>query len=228
MKIVILGAGYAGLRAAINLEKRLRAQRMDDSITLVDKNSYHQMLQELHLTATNGIDSQATIYDLNRVLARRNIDFVQGRINSISPSEHEVQLSDGSRLPYDRLVIALGGETDFHNVPGAREYSLPLHTFNDAIAIRDHIIAQFSTAARLSDPKEQRIVLTTAIIGGGYTGCQLAGELSAWVLDLCKGSPKEYIVNNLLLRTMQQARYSPDNVGHFGLAATDYTHFTSP
>ncbi|WP_337833456.1 ribonuclease R [Desulfoprunum benzoelyticum] len=50
----------------------------------------------------------------------------------------------------------------------------------------------------------------------------------ARVLDLCSGSPKEYIVNNLLLRTMQQARYSPDNAGHFGLAATDYTHFTSP
>lgn len=50
----------------------------------------------------------------------------------------------------------------------------------------------------------------------------------AKVLDLCKGSPKEYIVNNLLLRTMMQARYSPDNVGHFGLSATDYTHFTSP
>jgi ribonuclease R len=48
------------------------------------------------------------------------------------------------------------------------------------------------------------------------------------VLDLVKGSLKEYVVNNLLLRTMQQARYSPDNVGHFGLAATDYTHFTSP
>ncbi|MDR3631510.1 MAG: ribonuclease R [Desulfocapsaceae bacterium] len=48
------------------------------------------------------------------------------------------------------------------------------------------------------------------------------------VLDLVKDSPKEYVVNNLLLRTMQQARYSPDNVGHFGLAATDYTHFTSP
>jgi ribonuclease R len=48
------------------------------------------------------------------------------------------------------------------------------------------------------------------------------------VLDLVKGTLKEYVVNNLLLRTMQQARYSPDNVGHFGLAATDYTHFTSP
>ncbi len=57
-------------------------------------------------------------------------------------------------------------------------------------------------------------------------------ETSPWwfgqVLSLCKGTPKEYIVNNLLLRTMQQARYSPENVGHFALAATDYTHFTSP
>lgn len=54
---------------------------------------------------------------------------------------------------------------------------------------------------------------------------------SAWfarVLEACQGSPKEYIVNNLLLRTMQQARYSPDNVGHFALAAENYTHFTSP
>jgi ribonuclease R len=48
------------------------------------------------------------------------------------------------------------------------------------------------------------------------------------VLDLCKGTPKEYIVNNLLLRTMQQAKYSAENVGHFALATTDYTHFTSP
>lgn len=48
------------------------------------------------------------------------------------------------------------------------------------------------------------------------------------VLDMVKGSPKEYVVNNLLLRTMQQARYDMRNVGHFGLAATDYTHFTSP
>lgn len=48
------------------------------------------------------------------------------------------------------------------------------------------------------------------------------------VLDVCKNSPKEYIVNNLLLRTMQQARYSTENKGHFALASEDYTHFTSP
>ncbi len=57
---------------------------------------------------------------------------------------------------------------------------------------------------------------------------EVSPEWFGHVLELVKDSPKEYVVNNLLLRTMQQARYSPDNVGHFGLAATDYTHFTSP
>jgi ribonuclease R len=64
-------------------------------------------------------------------------------------------------------------------------------------------------------------------------GIPLLGEPDSprWfakVIAAVKGSPKEYIISNLLLRTMQQARYSPDNVGHFGLAATDYCHFTSP
>lgn len=57
---------------------------------------------------------------------------------------------------------------------------------------------------------------------------QVSAEWFGKVLDACQGTPKEYIVNNLLLRTMQQARYSPDNVGHFALAAENYTHFTSP
>jgi len=57
---------------------------------------------------------------------------------------------------------------------------------------------------------------------------ETSAEWFGQVLSLCKGSPKEYIVNNLLLRTMQQARYSAHNVGHFALAAQDYTHFTSP
>lgn len=56
-------------------------------------------------------------------------------------------------------------------------------------------------------------------------------ETSAWynnVIENVQNTPKEYIINNLLLRTMQQAQYSPDNIGHFGLASEDYTHFTSP
>lgn len=57
---------------------------------------------------------------------------------------------------------------------------------------------------------------------------ELTPQWFGQALDLCRDTPREYIVNNLLLRTMQQARYSPDNRGHFALAAENYTHFTSP
>jgi NADH dehydrogenase len=192
MNIVILGAGYAGLRTALDLDRQLREQGLDDAVTLVDQNAYHQLIQEIHLTATAGIPSLEAIYDVGRLLNGRQIRFVQGRVRAITPLARTVQLEDGSSLLYDRLVLALGGETAYANVPGAREHTLPLRTYAEAIALRDHLISQFTAAAALSDPKQQRVALTTAIVGGGYTGCQLAGELAAWVDPLSKelGAPR--------------------------------------
>lgn len=202
MKIVILGAGYAGLRTAMNLEKLLRTQRKDDTITLIDQNPYHQLIQELHHIATDGSDSRAAIYNIDTLLRGRQIDFICSHITAILPSSRVVQLNDGREVPYDRLVIALGSITDFHGVPGAPEHTFPLRTYPNALAIRDHIIAQFKAAATMTDPKQQRMALTTAIIGGGYTGCQLAGELAVWVDRLCKetGAPRNEVRIALLDR----------------------------
>ncbi|MEI7769865.1 MAG: NAD(P)/FAD-dependent oxidoreductase [Chloroflexales bacterium] len=202
MNIVILGAGYAGLRTALNLDHQLRQHGMDDAVTLVDQNSYHQLIQKIHVTATSGSHSPEAIYSLGQILSSRQITFVQGRVRMIAPLEHEILLEDGRSLPYDRLVIALGSETAYYNVPGAREHSLPLRTYSEAIALRDHLIAQFTAAAKQSDPKLQRMMLTTAIVGGGCTGCELAGELGAWVNSLCKetGAPRSEVRIALLDR----------------------------
>lgn len=202
MKIVILGAGYAGLRTALNLEKLVRGQQPDTTITLVDQNPYHQLIQELHHTATDGSDSKAAIYDVDQIIRGRQIDFICSRINAISPADREVDLVNGQRLPYDRLVIALGSVTDFHDIPGAAQHCLPLRTYTDALTIRDRVIAQFEAASAMRDAKEQRVALTTAIVGGGYTGCQLAGELSAWVDRLCRetGAPRSEVRIALLDR----------------------------
>ncbi|MDW8404556.1 NAD(P)/FAD-dependent oxidoreductase [Chloroflexus sp.] len=191
MQIVILGAGYAGLRTALDLARFRREQGLDISIQLVDQHPYHQLIQLLHLTATAGITDQRSIYHLDRLLQGREIERVEGRVTAIHPLERTVTLADGRNLTYDRLVLALGSETAF-NAPGAREHALPLHTFAHAVALRKHIIAQFTKAAALTDPVELRITMTTAIVGGGYTGCELAGELAAWADDLCRqtGAPR--------------------------------------
>lgn len=194
MQIVILGAGYAGLRTALDLARFRREQGLDITIRLVDQHPYHQLIQLLHLTATAGIADQKSIYQLDRLLQGRDIERVEGRVTAIHPLERTVTLADGRSVPYDRLVLALGSETSF-NAPGAREHALPLHTFAHAIALRKHIVAQFTKAASLTDPTELRITMTTAIVGGGYTGCELAGELAAWADDLCQqtGAPRKEV-----------------------------------
>jgi NADH dehydrogenase len=187
MKILILGAGYAGLRAALDLDRLLRG-RSDTQLTLVDQYPYHQLVQLLHLTASAGIHSREAIYDLDRLLQKRAISFVQGAVAQMLPADQAVLLSDGQRLPYDRLIIALGAETNYHGVPGAREHSLPLRTYPQALALRDHLIDQFRAAGQTTDPTERRILMTTAIVGGGYTGGQFAGELAQWADNLAEQS----------------------------------------
>ncbi len=215
MQIVIIGAGYAGLRAAIDLDRLLRTRGRADEVILVDQFPYHQLVQLLHKAAAAAIYSREAIYELAPLLSKGGVRFVQGRVATLEPGARQVYLADGRALPYDRLVIALGAETAYGNVPGAREHSLPLRTLDQALAIRDHVLASFEAAARAADAKEQRILQTMAIVGGGYTGCQLAGELAAWSADLCRetGAPRGHVRIALLDR-------GPELLKQFGEWAT--------
>ncbi len=202
MQFVILGAGYAGLRTALDLDRRLRERGRPDHVVLVDQHDYHQIIQVLHLAATAAIDSHKAIYELPPLLRHSAIEFVQGHVEAIAPLDREVRLDDGRRVPYDRLVIALGAETAYDDVPGAHDHALPLRSYEQALYLRKHVTDQFATAARTTDPREQRILLTTAIVGGGYTGCQIAGELPSWADDLCRetGAPRNEVRIALLDR----------------------------
>ncbi|MCU0491578.1 MAG: NAD(P)/FAD-dependent oxidoreductase [Chloroflexaceae bacterium] len=188
MNILILGAGYAGLRAALDLDSMLRERNGSAppaSITLLDQNPYHQLVQELHLTATAAIHTREAIIEFERILRRRSLVLLrQGRASRIEPLQRQVLLDDGTALAYDWLIIALGAQTSYGNVPGAREHSFALRTFDEAIRLRDHIRNCFAEAAKTSDETEKRRFVTVAIVGGGYTGCQFAGEMAAWAPQL--------------------------------------------
>ncbi len=186
MHVLILGAGYAGVRVAIDLERSLVKQSTSARVTLVDRYPYHQIVSLLHLTATAGMKPEDTIVPLKRVLKYKLVQVRQAEVTRIAPLERQVSLANGSVLAYDRLVIGLGGTTIYRGVPGASEYALPLRSYDEALRLRDHICTRFAEAAQTSDPAERRILLTIAIVGGGYTGCQLAGELSDWVISLAK------------------------------------------
>jgi NADH dehydrogenase len=157
----------------------------------------------LHLTVANPKYLNDSTRDLGALLQGRAVRFVQGRVQQLDAAGRCVQLADGVQLPYDRLVIALGGETAYGDIRGAREHTLPLRSYRQALVLRDHLIASFRQAAHTADEAERRILMTTAIVGGGYTGCQFAGELAAWSDDLCAetGAPRADVRIALLDRS---------------------------
>ncbi len=184
MHILIIGAGYAGLRTAIELDRRRAAYGEQLEVTLLDQHPYHQLVQELHLAATTAPDPTNVIVPLQTIFQRRAVQVYQGRVQRIEPLARRVRLADGRSLSYDRLLLALGAETNYAHVPGAPQHTLPLRSYEQALRLRDHIAACVEAAARTTDPRLRRILLTFVIVGGGYTGCQVAGELVPHVSTL--------------------------------------------
>ncbi len=185
MELLILGAGYAGVRTAIELDRLLEHHPSGSSVTLVDRNLYHQHLSMLHLAATGNAPEQTVAISLDWILRRRNVRFQQGEVQKIEALHRHVVLGDGLILPYDRLVLALGAETNYANVPGAREYTYTLHSYHEAMRLYHQIKNSFALAASTADPVAKQALLTFIIVGGGFTGVQLAGELAHWAEQLC-------------------------------------------
>lgn len=192
MKIVILGAGYAGLRTALSLEQLAAECGADIQITLVEQNPYHQVIQVLHKAAAGENGASKAAVDLGEILNERRIELARARVAAVEPLERQVRLADGGALAYDRLVIALGGESSDRGIPGVAAHAIPLRSYADARRLRQQIQGSYTLAASTADPVERRILMTTAIVGAGYTGIQLAGEIADWVPALCAetGAPK--------------------------------------
>lgn len=172
--IVILGAGFGGMRTALSLGRMLRRKKLTDryEIILVDRNRYHTYTPTLYEIATtdpetaNYCDLKGIVtFSIEKSIAGLPIRFLQADIAKIDVVHGDIHHSEGM-LRFDYLVLALGSETNYFGIPGAREYSLSLKSFLDAVKLRDKI-------AELRDVREPRIV----IAGGGSTGVELASEI---------------------------------------------------
>lgn len=185
MEILILGAGYAGLRAALDLaEAQKQGEVPGTRITLLDRNDYHQVITWLHDVAAAAVEPEEARIALDRLLDDGDVVRRQGEVRAISLREQRVILNGGESLPFDRLVVALGSLTAWPPVPGLREHALPMRWWDEAVTIRERIMEAFTRAVASDDESERRRLLTVVVAGGGYTGCQLAGELAHWLPDL--------------------------------------------
>jgi len=182
-KIVIVGAGYAGILTAKKLSKRFKKDK-DVSITIIDKNPFHTMLTELHEVAAGRVEEDTLMISLKRVFAGRKVDVKHDYVDSID-FDKKIVKGVKEKYSYDYLVLSAGSKPTYFGVPGAAEHAFKLWSFEDAVILRDHIINVFRKAAAEADLEEKKRLLTFHVVGAGFTGVEMAGELAEYVPVLC-------------------------------------------
>ena len=180
MKIVVVGAGYAGVKAARLLARRVQVAGAAGSVevSLVNESPFHVIKTELHTIAGGSADDpgdvQVPLAELFRGLP---VNLVFRRLETVDPERSRLVLEGGEVVRYDRLVLALGSSPEYFGIPGLCEHSLALGDVESALAIRRRVDDVVRRVASRGGPEPVQIVIG----GGGLTGVELAGELS-WSL----------------------------------------------
>ncbi|MGL4914445.1 MAG: FAD-dependent oxidoreductase [Romboutsia sp.] len=195
-KIVILGAGYAGVHAAKKLSKKYKKNN-DIEITLIDKNPYHTLMTELHEVAGGRVPEDSVKVDLYRIFNRTKVNVVVDCIENVDSDNNTVKTTHGE-YEYDYLMIGMGAEPAFFGVEGVEENGFTLWSLEDALKIKSHIKDRVREASYERDEQKRKQMLTFVIAGSGFTGIEMAGELLEWKATLAN----EYRVEESEIRIL--------------------------
>lgn len=170
-QVVIVGAGFGGLRAA----RALRA--LPVNVVVIDRHNYHLFQPLLYQVATAGLAPGDIAYPVRAILRRGNAEFRLAEVIGVNLAERRLFLSTGE-LPYDYLILAFGSETNYFHLDSVQQHGFGLKEIEDAVRIRNHVLRQFELAAQETDPQKRTAELTLVVVGGGPTGVEMAGALS--------------------------------------------------
>ncbi|HUZ77758.1 MAG TPA: NAD(P)/FAD-dependent oxidoreductase, partial [Chloroflexota bacterium] len=171
-RVVVIGAGFGGLRTA----RALAGAEVE--VTLLDQHNYHLFQPLLYQVATAAVEPEEIAHPVRRILKRvRNVRFRLAIVQGIDFAERTVR-TDGGPVPYDYLVVASGSTTNYFNIPHLEEHALSLKDLGQAVALRNHLLEQFERVGAEADPQRRAAMLTFVVAGGGPTGVEYAGALA--------------------------------------------------
>jgi NADH dehydrogenase len=184
-RIVILGGGFGGVYTARHLERQFRRDP-DVEITLVSRDNYFLMTPLLFEAASGVLDPRHAVTPIRRMLDRTQ--FVEAEVEHVDFDRRVVvgrHASDTpvTEIPYDQLVIALGGITNTRIIPGS-EHAMAFKSMAEAIEMRNHVIDTFEEADLPHDFTGRRRLMTFVVVGAGLVGVELMGELTGFVRDI--------------------------------------------
>lgn len=182
-RIIIVGAGFAGLTLAEDLENT------DYEVYLIDKNNYHQFQPLMYQVATARLEPASISFPLRKVFQRsKNVKIRIADVLSVEPENKRLKTSIGD-FSYDYLVLAYGCKTNYFGNKNLENCAFPMKSVPEAIQLRNRILQTFEDAVVTKNPEELQYILNFVIVGGGPTGVELAGALSEMKKNIL---PKDY------------------------------------
>ncbi len=206
-KIVIIGGGFGGVYTALNLSKKFSKEEAE--ITLINKSNFFLFTPLLHEVATGGLTPDSIVESLHEVFRGTSVNVVEDTVLEVDRVNKNIKTT-GVTFMYDFLVLSTGAETNYFGISGVEENAFTLKHLRDAMDLRNHIIQTCEDAVKTKNKE----LLTTAIVGAGPTGVELAAELQEYMQHtLCiyyrnSGFKKEDIIVNLITTT-------PDVISQF-------------
>jgi NADH dehydrogenase len=185
-KIVVVGAGYAGVLTAKHLAKHIKKLKKTDdfNITIIDRHPFHTMLTELHEVAAGRVEEDSIKISLDKIFSGRNVNVVTDEIYDVD-TKSKIIRGKQAEYAYDYMVVAAGSRPTFFKIPGADKHAFTLWSYEDAVKLREHILNMFRRAAIEPDKEKQREYLAFYVVGAGFTGVEMMGELAEYVPVLC-------------------------------------------
>jgi NADH dehydrogenase len=186
-RILILGGGFGGVYTALHLQKRFKKDSAVE-ITLVDRDNYFLMTPLLFEAGSGVLEPRHAVTPIRSLLDKAR--FVEAEVESVDLENRVVRARHSPamkewELPYDHLVLSLGGVPNRKLIPGS-EHALTFKTLADAIFLRNHIIDLFEQAEVEGDAARKRRLLSFIVIGAGLVGVELLGELTEFTKSLTR------------------------------------------
>ncbi|MEO9104208.1 MAG: NAD(P)/FAD-dependent oxidoreductase [Terrimesophilobacter sp.] len=188
-KILIVGGGYAGFYTALKLEKWLRAGEAE--VTMVDPLPYMTYQPFLPEVAAGSIEPRHAVVSHRRHL--RDTEVITATVTKIDHASKtatiQPAIGDAWELTYDIVVVTAGAVSRTFPIPGVADMAIGMKNIEEAIAVRDRVMTNFDRAADLPEGAERDRLLTFTVVGGGFAGIEVFGELRSLASDLIKYYP---------------------------------------
>ncbi|WP_430816942.1 NAD(P)/FAD-dependent oxidoreductase [Carboxylicivirga sp. RSCT41] len=182
-RVVIIGAGFAGLKLA----RKLSASAYQ--VVVIDKQNFHQFQPLFYQVAASGIEPSSISFPVRKIFQlHSNLHFRTTALTSVD-TQNQMITTEAGEMHYDYLVLANGVNTNYFGSANLEKHSLPMKSTAEAINLRNRILSSFEKANLTEDKTEHAKLMSIVIVGGGPTGVELAGsiaEMRRFVL------PKDY------------------------------------